>query len=285
MIDAEKARLTNWIVNQHREGVEEPEITMRVIDNISNSQVLNLSEKTRRFFLYLLNENPIFGQKFLLDSDDPSNKYSWREFHKISAWIGSYNNEETNFFLSYMSDKSYISLNLSRQYFTLTMQGWDKLEEYCSSNPKSKQVFVAMWFGGKFKIEQMNDVYENGLKPGIETETGYTAIRIDRVEHNERIEDQIIAEIIRSKFIVADFTCDDFEVGGIKKPDVRGGVYYEAGFAHGLDKTVIFTCREDCQQHVHFDTSHFNHIFWKDVDDLKTKLNNRIRRTLSLSNP
>ncbi|MDD9797634.1 MAG: hypothetical protein OXT03_00745, partial [Alphaproteobacteria bacterium] len=44
-------------------------------------------------------------------------------------------------------------------------------------------------------------------------------------------------------------------------------VYYEAGFAHGLNKQVIFTVREDCADHVHFDTRQFNHIIWEEKDN------------------
>lgn len=57
-----------------------------------------------------------------------------------------------------------------------------------------------MWFD-----ETVNDAFENGLKSGIE-ETGYRAVRIDRQEHNNRIDDEIIAEIRRSRFVAADFT-------------------------------------------------------------------------------
>lgn len=41
-------------------------------------------------------------------------------------------------------------------------------------------------------------------------------------EHSNKIDDEIIGEIRRSAFIVADFTGH------------RGGVYFEAGFAMGL---------------------------------------------------
>ena len=46
-------------------------------------------------------------------------------------------------------------------------------------------------------------------------------MRIDRHEHVNKIDDEIIAEIRRARFVVADFTHGD--TGG------RGSVYYEAG--------------------------------------------------------
>ena len=91
-------------------------------------------------------------------------------------------------------------------------------------------------------------------------------------EHTNKIEDEIIAEIRRSRFIVADFTQGD--------SGPRGGVYYEAGFAHGLGLPVIFTCKEGDKDELHFDTNHYNHIVWTTPEDLREKLKNRIRAVI-----
>ena len=53
-------------------------------------------------------------------------------------------------------------------------------------------------------------------------------------------------------------------------------MYYEAGFAHGLDLPVIFTCRDDAVETLHFDTEHYNHIVWTTSMDLREGLRNRI---------
>ena len=60
----------------------------------------------------------------------------------------------------------------------------------------------------------------------------------------------------------------------------RGGVYYEAGFAHGLGLPVIFMCREG--EELHFDIRQYNCIFWKpeNLEDAQAQLKNRILATL-----
>ena len=73
-------------------------------------------------------------------------------------------------------------------------------------------------------------------------------------------------------FLVADFTQD--------APGARGGVYYEAGFAHGLNIPVIFTCRSNVIDKVHFDTRQYNHITWADLVELRERLTKRISATL-----
>ena len=69
---------------------------------------------------------------------------------------------------------------------------------------------------------------------------GYDPLRIDRVEHVAKIDDEIVAQIRRSRFVLADFTGH------------RGGVYFEAGFALGLNLPVIWTCRQDAVDQLHF---------------------------------
>ena len=106
-----------------------------------------------------------------------------------------------------------------------------------------------------------------GIKLGIE-DAGYEAVRIDQKEHVNKIDDEIIAEIKRSRFVVADFTQGE--------DGARGSVYYEAGFAHGLGIEVNFACREDALQNVHFDTRQYNHIVWKKPEELRQRLAARI---------
>ena len=93
-------------------------------------------------------------------------------------------------------------------------------------------------------------------------------MRIDRKQDVIKIDDEIIAEIRRSRFLVADFTHG--------KDGARGGVYFEAGFALGLGIPVIYTCREDAIDEIHFDTRQYHHTTWKDPEDLRDKLEKRI---------
>lgn len=130
-----------------------------------------------------------------------------------------------------------------------------------------KQAFVAMWFD-----ESMKAAWETGFKPGIENETDIKAMRVDLKEHNEKICDVIISEILKSSFLVADFTGN------------RGGVYFEAGFAKGRGIPVIFTCQAGkWADELHFDTRQYNHIIWDSPEDLRIKLQNRISATIPIA--
>ena len=65
---------------------------------------------------------------------------------------------------------------------------------------------------------------------------------INQMEHVGKIDDEIIAQIRSSAFLVADFTGH------------RGGVYFEAGYAMGRDLPVpVWTCRKDEMAQLHFE--------------------------------
>ncbi|MDZ4121799.1 MAG: hypothetical protein U1C33_05225 [Candidatus Cloacimonadaceae bacterium] len=147
--------------------------------------------------------------------------------------------------------------------FSLLVKGWEKIIQLRKVRSESKQVFVAMRFGDP----DLDKVFEEAIVPAIEL-CGYHAYRIDRVQHNDKICDRIIAEIKQSAFVIADFTFH------------RGGVYFEAGFALGLGIPVIWTCREDDFTDLHFDTRQYNHVNWRSTEYLKQRLIDRIKATI-----
>ena len=56
----------------------------------------------------------------------------------------------------------------------------------------------------------------------------------------------------------------------------KGGVYFEGGFAMGLDRPVIWICQKDDFENAHFDIKQYNHILYEQPEDLYQKLKVRI---------
>jgi hypothetical protein len=162
---------------------------------------------------------------------------------------------------------------------TLSAEGFHRMEMLEAAGAATDQAFVAMWFA-----PETDATYEEGIAPGL-ADAGFKAFRIDRKEHSNKIDDEIIAEIKRSRFLVADFTCGTHQVDGETIGIARGGVYYEAGFAQGLNMPVIWTVRADQIPLVHFDTRQFNHITWTDPADLREKLSRRVLAVLGSAFP
>jgi len=99
---------------------------------------------------------------------------------------------------------------------------------------------------------------------------GFEIQRVDESPHNEGIVDKIMALIRQSKFLIADLSGN------------KDGVYYEAGFAKGLERPVIFTCEEQYFSSIHFDVRHLNFLKWnKDkIEDAVESLKWRIEGTI-----
>ena len=121
-----------------------------------------------------------------------------------------------------------------------------------------------MWFD-----EALTPFYREVIELGVRA-CGYEPLRLDDKEHNNNIHDEIIASIRGARFVVADMT------------GYRGGVYFEAGFAHGLGLPVIYMVRDDDKDKVHFDVQSQNFILWSpdDLPDACKRLKNRILATL-----
>jgi nucleoside 2-deoxyribosyltransferase len=127
--------------------------------------------------------------------------------------------------VGYIEDK--LGSILLRPFFcVLTLEGWRLADSLRATKKRSDSAFVAMWFH-----RDMETVYDDALEPALRA-CGYKPYRVDRDEHNNRIDDRIIANIRASSLFVADLT------------GMRPNVFYEAGFAYGLGIPVLLTCNK-----------------------------------------
>jgi nucleoside 2-deoxyribosyltransferase len=81
-----------------------------------------------------------------------------------------------------------------------------------------------------------------------------------------RFASALLLKIRRSRFVVADVT------------NQKEGMYFEAGFAMALGLPVIWCCRKDDLDKLHFDTRQYNHIVWDQPSDLRDQLSDTYER-------
>ena len=235
---ATKARLTTWIIDQRLQGNASPNITTDILDYARSRPSLAVQERVDRLLRYLASKFNTVGEELLLARDDEG-AFAWSE---SVAW------NEIDFYARFLLDRNWLTGGTFSDIgfkVAVSVDGYNRISEF-SSRSDLAQAFVAMWFG-----PGMDEVYDHGIEPAIR-EAGYKPLRIDRKLDVQKIDDAIIAEIRRSRFLVADFTHGD--------EGVRGGVYFEAGFAMGLGIPVIFSCRNDMVTKLHFDTRQYAHI-------------------------
>jgi len=232
---------------------------------------LSVDEKAQRVLIYLSQKFPIPGQKIndlvvnfkiLNDSVDKEEFKRLRDVELLDilsySWISDI--EELKYILQeYLLASNYIA---HKGFIRILPAGWRYIEELKSQNTESNKIFIAM----RFKDVLLN-FFDDYIEPAIR-EAGYDPIRIDKHVHDNIIDDEIIASIRKSKLIVSDFT------------DNSSGVYFETGFARGLNLPVIYLCEkqkfEDEKHKPHFDVNHYPFLLWEENKGEK------IRRELQL---
>jgi hypothetical protein len=145
----------------------------------------------------------------------------------------------------------------------LTPKAWQERESNTVGGIPGK-CFVAMSFNDSLK-----DAYQSGIFLSVKSDCKMDPVRLDFVQHNEKICDKIVAEIRTCQFVVADVTL------------ASQNVYFEAGFAMALSRPVIWTCDDATfDQDVRFDTRQYPYIRWKTPADLRSQLTDRIKATI-----
>jgi len=220
-------------------------------------EYVKIDEKINRLIHYLGNASKNIGShvKFVPSEDYPI------------AYAKNVN--EILHLLTYMEQKGYLTTTSGSA--KLEYEGWTVYEKILNHPEKLNQAFVAMWFGSPNRIDELKSVYDNGIRKAIEDaelSPKMKALRIDLLEHNDPIDDRILVEIKKSRFMVADFTGH------------RGGVYFEVGYALGHQIPVIWTCKKDDADKMHFDTRQFSRIEWENEQDLYEKLKRRIEGSI-----
>ena len=123
----------------------------------------------------------------------------------------------------------------------------------------------------KFGDADLDELLGSFLKPAAKR-AGFDLFKLDDRPKAGLIDDRMRVEIRASDFVVADLTHDNL------------GAYWEAGFAEGLGKPVIYTCERSKFEatRTHFDTNHHLTIVWNlsDPEQAGRQLTETIRATL-----
>jgi hypothetical protein len=140
--------------------------------------------------------------------------------------------------------------------FSLTLGGWQKYEELQRSVKDSRKAFAAMEFPIPEKTKDyffQNELLDKYLIPAVR-KTGYdlaNALRTDPMAGN--LHARLEVEIRAARFVVAELSHHN------------NGAYWEAGFARGLGKPVIYMYNKVTgdSDRPHFDVGSDHYIAWE----------------------
>ena len=256
-------------------------ITILHNDNFTNRQCTNASSKIRQdgnVILTTKNYEQYFNtpnismtermDKLLLwlekkvDDGEVAAQIPIKDLH-LQAISWSMDEKDCKYLISLLQERTLINHNPDLRGFHITSKGWEHLEKLKTINPDSAQGFVAMCFGNDEIREKYNTIFDPAIR-----EAGYHPHKVDNREYNNKIDDEVIRQIRRSRFIVTDLTNE------------RPNVYFELGFAEGLGLPVFQICKDGTR--IHFDRRQYDTIFWGKAPDkeIKHKLAVRIEAVL-----
>lgn len=270
--DKDKALIAGYLLEVDRKNDEYITLSEEKIYEILNSEKIPKTtiQKLNKLLLYFYKQNEYIGFIHELDGQiNPAIAYA----KNVKEIIGLIKGMEElgwiyEFKPQYADNKFYFG------NMRLSAEGLFYAEELMTTAKNSNKVFFATQFRSidsyPFNYQTVRD---EAIKPAVNeaTDGKLIALTVDEEQHNEYITDKIISEIKTSKFVIVDLTHNNL------------GAYWEAGFAKGLGKQVIYICNKQWldNNRIHFDITQINRIEWSNLEELKIKLIDRIKATIN----
>jgi len=159
---------------------------------------------------------------------------------------------------------------LTAATYDLTLDGWERYETERRGQVAGSYGFLAMKFGDGTLDRLMSEV----LKPAVSSRLNYEVVDLRDVSRAGVIDNIMRAQIRDAAFVIVDLTHDN------------SGAYWEAGYAEGLGKPVIYICEQEKFDSVktHFDTNHCTTVPWRadEPEPFVESLIATLRRSLNL---
>lgn len=231
---------------------------------LADSALPPLSDQLANFMEWAATAQPSYGKE--VDLSDAT-----------LAATGALDNDNLWLVLEYAHESGYIA-GLPETFFggasagfvngvRLTFRGWHFVEDVRRGRVASRVAFMAMKFGDS----TLDAVYQSCFKAAV-ADAGFSLKRLDEGQAAGLIDDHLRVEIRQARFLISDLTHQN------------NGAYWEAGYAEGLGKPVIYTCEVSAfrANPPHFDTNHHLTVIWdqNNLEAARARLRDTIRATL-----
>lgn len=257
----------------HAKHFDKEDVEIHVTPHFAESltkeyRAFDILEQKENFLYWLCADSLNKGEdlEVLSESSDDS---LFRFYERIFPWFGCSSLENFCNLIAMLKQGNFLcENNRSFAYFYApTLRAYELYEQLKKGKKATNKAFLALKFEG-----DLNKLFKDNLKKTV-SQTGFILNTVDEEPKAGLIDDKIRLDIRNSRFVIADLT------------DGNKGAYWEAGFAEGMGKSVIYMCREDVfkskRKRPHFDVSHHQCITWSQdkFDEAMEKLKNTIRYT------
>ena len=274
--DLVKARLTSWLIEQRQLGIKWVEIYSPTISEAQQRQALGAPECADGILRYLRAKSKSLGTIVrysvfigLYDKSLMTPTIQEKECLCLLAHSESINMDDLSVLMEHLEDTGLIKISGDDKVkgCNLTVAGYARLAELEKTNVVSSKAFIAMQFNDPNLDAFVKDI----VKPAV-GEIGYDLVDMRDVAQAGVIDNIMRAQIRDVAFAIVDLSHDNL------------GAYWEAGYAEGLGKPVIYICEKTKfkEESTHFDTNHCTTILWSRDNDteFRDKLTTTILRSL-----
>ncbi|MEM8499942.1 MAG: nucleoside 2-deoxyribosyltransferase [Pseudomonadota bacterium] len=253
-----RTKISHFLANR-KPAEDSPLLQDNTVDSILKTSLPNPKEQADKLTRWVADRTDIYGTEIRLSHVE------------CGAFIGSQTHENFAFIVSYLIRQGILNQTLNDisrfWYVVLSMEGWAYYDSLLGGDTNYRRAFMAM----QFNNEALQAVVTSHFKPAT-LEAGFELSLLTDEQPAGLIDDQIRARIQSCDFVIADLS------------DNNPGAYWEAGYAEGLGKPVIYTCEQSKfdKDSTHFDTNHHLTVPWdKDKPEVAAnKLTATIRATL-----
>jgi hypothetical protein len=262
---AARAALSHWLKRQEVTSDTLRVYSDLVVDAIERRLPLpNPSQLATNIIRYIGDATKDTGQP--LDTFDPS----------FRVEVGSLNRRFAFKIVSELRDKGLLNALIPPEYggaspqdIELTLAGWDVYAAERLGKTAGSYGFLALKFGDDI----LDAFIRLHAKPAAET----LGFKLEDMRDRARagvIDDLMRIDIRDAAFVIADLSHDN------------PGAYWEAGYAEGLGKPVLYICEKSKFEEfkTHFDTNHSTTVLWdaNEPETFKEQFIATLRRSLVL---
>ncbi|MFA7332157.1 MAG: hypothetical protein WC326_13895 [Candidatus Delongbacteria bacterium] len=251
----ERARWSYFINHLNREHVE---VTSSFVMENKAKAALPTPDEQLDAFILLFYESALYISQMIRISNAV-----------IYKTCGLIDQSSIEYVASYYKDMGLISgvgLGSNAVALRLTPSGWSHCKSLLSNEGDNKLIFMAM----EYRIFDIESAYVEVFKQAVKG-VGFNLFKNDEMPTPGIIDHHLRNNIRRSRMLFADLTTEN------------NGAYWEAGFAEGLGKPVLYFCRKDVWDTIksHFDTNHCTTVIWsrENDDECKKQIQDILRNT------
>jgi hypothetical protein len=250
--DVEKTTILSHAISKMQKAAKEgeywPNIDEQLIKAILKNPLPNVAEQADNLIVW-------FAQNV------PQGKQTFVQPLTHQSIVGATSPDGFGLILKKLLDRGLLDGRLSatinesdRGHVALSFDGWLYYEQLKKGAIDSRRAFMAMEYGDS----ELDRIVDNDFKNAVK-HTGFELFRLNEKPKAGLIDDRLRVEILNSRFLIADLSHGN------------NGAYWEAGYAEGLGKQVIYTCKKEVfeskEGKPHFDTNHHLTVIW-DIDKI-----------------